>query len=88
MFIELCKINKLVMHLNSCSMDLGRDKISLIDFIFKNKLRQFSKLILPHIFLVMAKSHSTCTIVSRVTKSMRIVCETFARSKSVSLYEE
>ena len=69
-------------------MDLGRDKISLIDFIFKNKLRQFSKFILPHIFLVMAKSHSTCTIVSRVTKSMRIVCETFARSKSVSLYEE
>ena len=25
MFIELCKISKLVMHLNSCSMDLGRD---------------------------------------------------------------
>ena len=25
MVIELCKINKLVMHLNSCSMDLGRD---------------------------------------------------------------
>ena len=23
MFIELCKISKLVMHLNSCSMDLG-----------------------------------------------------------------
>ena len=26
MFIELCKINKLVMHLNPCSMDFGRDK--------------------------------------------------------------
>ena len=25
MFIELCKISKLVMHLNSCSMDLGCD---------------------------------------------------------------
>ena len=27
MFIELCKINKLVMHLNSYSLDLGRDKL-------------------------------------------------------------
>ena len=26
MFIELCKINKLVMHLNPCSMDFGSDK--------------------------------------------------------------
>ena len=26
MFIELCKMNKLVMHLNPCSMDFGRDK--------------------------------------------------------------
>ena len=26
MFIEFCKIRKLVIHLNSCSMDLGRDK--------------------------------------------------------------
>ena len=26
MFIELCKFSKLVMHLNSCSMDLGCDK--------------------------------------------------------------
>ena len=25
MFIELYEFNKLVMHLNSCSMDLGRD---------------------------------------------------------------
>ena len=27
MFIELCKINKLVMHLNSHSMDLGHDSV-------------------------------------------------------------
>ena len=30
MLIELCKISKLVMHLNSCSMDLGRDSITCI----------------------------------------------------------
>ena len=28
MFIELYKFSRLVMHLNSCSMDLGRDKSS------------------------------------------------------------
>ena len=28
MFIELYKFSKLVMHLNSCSMDLGHDKRS------------------------------------------------------------
>ena len=30
MFIELCKISKLVMHLNSCSMDLGCDRLCLL----------------------------------------------------------
>ena len=39
-FIELCKINKLVMHLNSCSMDLGRDTSSLGN---SNKLAQIVK---------------------------------------------
>ena len=29
MFIELCKISKLIMHLNSCSMDLGRDSVGI-----------------------------------------------------------
>ena len=29
MFIELYKFNKLVMHLNSCSMDLGRDSVGI-----------------------------------------------------------
>ena len=29
MFIELYEFSKLVMHLNSCSMDLGRDTINL-----------------------------------------------------------
>ena len=29
MFIELYKFSKLVIHLNSCSMDLGRDNFSL-----------------------------------------------------------
>ena len=29
MFIELYKFSKLVMHLNSCSMDLSRDKLGL-----------------------------------------------------------
>ena len=41
--------------------------------------RQFREHILPHVFLVMAKSHFIYTIVSRVAKSMRVVCETFAR---------
>ena len=27
MFMELYKFSKLVMHLNSCSMDLGRDSV-------------------------------------------------------------
>ena len=30
MFTELCKINKLVIHLNSCSMDLGRGSVGII----------------------------------------------------------
>ena len=29
MFMELYKFSKFVMHLNSCSMDLGHDKISV-----------------------------------------------------------
>ena len=33
MFIELCKINKLVMHLNPCSMDFGCDKLRRRDQI-------------------------------------------------------
>ena len=33
MFIELCKISKLVMHLNPCSMDFGRDKLRQRDQI-------------------------------------------------------
>ena len=35
----------------------------------------------------MAKSHCTCTTVSRLAKSMRVVCETFARNISVSSFE-
>ena len=34
MFIELCKISKLVMHLNSCSMDLGRDSLGEVGQLF------------------------------------------------------
>ena len=29
MLMELCQISKLVVHLNSCSMDLGRDTFLL-----------------------------------------------------------
>ena len=35
-FIELCKIKKLVMHLNSCSMDLGRDNKFSFYYILHN----------------------------------------------------
>ena len=38
MLIELCKISKLVMHLNSCSMDLGRDNVG-IRAEFKKRLQ-------------------------------------------------
>ena len=36
---------------------------SLTNFIFQNKLRQFSEHILTHVFLVMNKSHYTCTCI-------------------------
>ena len=49
MFIELCKISKLVMHLNSCSIDLGRDKQNNKNFWktiwglnVPNKIKSFS----------------------------------------------
>ena len=29
MLIELCKISKLVLHLNACSMDLGHDSVGI-----------------------------------------------------------
>ena len=32
MFIELCMINKFVIHLNSRSMDLGRDILDLSNY--------------------------------------------------------
>ena len=47
--------------------------------LFQNKFRQFREHILAHVFLVMAKSHYTYTIVTKVAKIMRVVCETFAR---------
>ena len=46
--------------------------------LFQNKFGQFRELILPHVFLVITKLHCTCTIVSKVAKIMRVVCETFA----------
>ena len=36
---------------------------------------------------MIAKSHCTYTIASRVVKSLRVVCETFARSIIVLSYE-
>ena len=48
-------------------------------FYCKNLFRQFREHILPHVSLVMVKSHCTYTIVSRVAKSTHVVCETFAR---------
>jgi len=49
--------------------------------LFQNKFKQFREHKLLHVFLVMAKSHYTCIIVSKVAKSMRAVCETFAREQ-------
>ena len=39
-------------------------------YIFKNKLKQFSKHILTHVFLVMAKSHCTYSCI----KSSKRIC--------------
>ena len=39
MFMELYKFSRLVMHLNSCSMDLGRDTLTQVipvDTLFYN----------------------------------------------------
>ena len=49
--------------------------------LFQNKFGQFREHILLHVFLVMAKSHCTCTIVLKVAKIMRVVCETYAREQ-------
>ena len=49
--------------------------------LFQNKFGQFREHILPHVFLVMAKSLYTCTVVSKVAKIMRVVCETFEREQ-------
>ena len=46
-------------------------------YISKNKLRQFSEHLLTHVFLVMAKSQPTH--VSKVAKSLRVVCENIVR---------
>ena len=55
-------------------------------FYFQKQVKKFSKVILPHAFLVIAKSHCAYTIV--LAKRMHVVYEIFARSISVSLYEE
>ena len=61
--------------------------------LFQSNFRQFRELILPHVFLAMAKSHIPShvflvmfyciitfdTIVSKVATSMRVLCDTFAR---------
>jgi len=41
--------------------------------------RQLREHILPHVSLVIAKSYCTYTMVLRVVKTVRVVCETFAR---------
>ena len=40
---------------------------------FKNKLRQFSEHTLTHVFLVMAKSHCTCTFIKN-SKEYCVLC--------------
>ena len=57
-------------------------------FYCKSMFIQFREHILLHVSLVMTKSHCTYTIVSRVVKSMHVMCETFARRISVSLDEK
>ena len=46
MFMELYKFSSLVMHLNSCSMDLGRDSVETYRIIQTNSLgKYFAELI-------------------------------------------
>ena len=56
-------------------------------FYCKNMFRQFREHILPHVFLVMAKSHCTYTIVSRVEKVCVLCVKLLQESISKSLYE-
>ena len=49
-------------------------KISLTNFFyFKNKLRQFSKHASTHVFLVIVKSHCTCTCI-KSSKEYCVLC--------------
>ena len=47
--------------------------ISFPFFYFKNKLRQFSEHTLTSVFLVMAKSHCTCTFI-KSSKEYCVLC--------------
>ena len=49
--------------------------------LFQSMFGQFREHILPHVFLVMAKSLYTYTVVSKVAKIMCVVCETFVREQ-------
>ena len=76
-------LNKKEHILNSrCKAFLDQNTLNMSNqILFQNKFGQFREHILPHVFLVMAKSHCTCTIVSKVAKIMHVVCKTFAREQ-------
>ena len=54
-------------------------KTSLTNFIFKSKLRQFSDHTLTHIFLVITKSHCTCTCIKSNKKYCVLCVKNIAR---------
>ena len=63
-----------------CKEILDQNTLNMSNqILFQNKFGRFREHILPHVLLVMAKLHCTCTIVSKIAKSMRVVCDTFAR---------
>ena len=78
-------IKKHVRHKNTTStLDAKHSKIENTlkksnQILLQSMFKQFREHILPHVFFVITKSYFTCTIASRVAKSMRVVCETFAR---------
>ena len=70
-------------NLNSrCNAFLDQNTLKMSNqILFQNKFGQFREHILPHVFLVMAKSLYTYTVVSKVAKIMCVVCETFVREQ-------
>ena len=75
MFSKLCQFNKLVMYLNSCSMDLGRDR-ELLERILREKPQRKTRLTHPQSLHSDSSNSSTLTF-SIVTPLRGSLAKTF-----------